>query len=268
MKIRYLIFGLVFVLVVMLGYWLASTAMPRAVARGNPSQVSHLLRQGGIDDEPAPRFRRGERLSLRGDFGAARVGALEGQRVVVFKDQAALKRFLDQMGDRVRLLGRLDALNALRIGFADYDDLLALLNGDEQQSLIFPVQAPFPNEGTVQAGAVALKNHLLDWLGITGDNSDWGKGVLIAILDTGVTANPAFNSNIRSINLVDLPADPTKQNGHGTGGGFDDPWQQFPHPRRGARADIISIRIANDNGQSDSFSWPRASSPRPMPVPG
>ena len=38
----------------------------------------------------------------------------------------------------------------------------------------------------------------------------------IAILDTGVTTNTAFNSSISSINLVDLPTDPSAQNGHGT----------------------------------------------------
>lgn len=254
MQVRPLIFVLGFALVVMLGYWLATTAVPQAAPGGNPARTSDLPGRTVPADEEMPRFRRGERPpAKRGDSEAAKAGALEGQRVLVFKDQAALARFLERMGDQIHLLGRLDALNALRVGFADYADLLAMLDGGEEESFIFPVNDPSPGEGTVQPGAVALGNRLLDWLGISGDNSDWGKGVLIAILDTGVAANPAFGSTIRSINLVDLPADLTNQNGHGTAVASVIIGNNALTPGVAPGAGILSVRIANDNGQSDSF---------------
>jgi hypothetical protein len=254
MRVRHLLFLLGFTLAVMLGYWVATTALPRTTTAGHATRGSQLSSRMVIADETMPRFRRGERLATRqGDVEAALAGALEGQRVLLFKDQAALARFLDKMGDRVRLMGRLDALNALRVGFADYDDLLAMLNGEEEQSFVFPVSDPGPREGTVQPGAVALGNHLLDWLGITGDNSDWGTGVRIAILDTGEVANTAFKSAIQAMNLVDLPSDPSAQNGHGTAVASVIIGSNSLTPGVAPGAEIISIRIANDNGQSDSY---------------
>ena len=254
MRLRHWMWILTFTLVVMLGYWLATTAVPQAAPGSETSKAASPRSPTVIADEALPKFRRGLRLpGTRDDAEASKVGAFEGQRVLVFKDPAALSRFLDKMGDRVHLMGRIDALNALRVGFSDYDDLLALLDGDEQQGFIFPVSAPPPVQGSVQPGAVAMGNRLLDWLGITGDNSDWGKGVRIAVLDTGVANNPAFNASIHSINLVDLPADLTTQDGHGTGVASMIIGHDTLTPGVAPGADIVSIRIADDNGLSDSF---------------
>jgi hypothetical protein len=243
-----------FALVATLGYWLAGTAVPEKTARGNPAPQAAPHRGSALSDEPAPKFRRAERPPAKpGDVEAEMLGALEGQRVLMFKDQAALERFLKRMGEGIDLLGRLDALNALRVGFSDYADLAALLDGDELLSFVFPVTTPPLPDGSVQPGALALGNQLLQWLGITGDHSNAGLGVRIAILDTGVASHPAFQSLIRSINLVDFPADLSTLNGHGTavasliiGNG-----QLTPGVAPGA--EIISIRVADDFGQSNTY---------------
>jgi hypothetical protein len=252
MKFRHLIWLLAFALVATLGYWLAGTAAPPIAKR---AVAPEPVRAKPILDEPMPKFRRGERMPVRhGDVEARSAGALEGQRVLVFKDQDALARFLARAGDRIDIMDRLDALNALRVGFSDYDDLLALLDGDEEQGFIFPVAAPFPGEGSVQPGAVALRNRLLEWLGITGDNSTWGEGVRIAILDSGVASHPAFDALIRSINLVPLPGDPSAQNGHGTAVASMIIGNDGLTPGVAPGSEIISVRIADDSGQSNSFT--------------
>jgi hypothetical protein len=252
MQVRVWHWILGFVLCALLGYWLALSAVPRVVPRSH-SEESPTAPVACTAQEAMPRFGKGERVARQtGDKEALKAGALEGQRVLIFKDKAAMERFLAGMGSGLRLLGRLDALHALRVGFADEGDLLAGLDG-EDLSFIFSVNAPLPVEGSVQPGAVAMGNHLLDWLGISGNNSDAGKGVLIAILDTGVTASPAFASRIRSMNLVDLPSDPAAQNGHGTAVASMIIGNTALSPGVAPGADILSIRIANDNGQSDSF---------------
>ena len=255
MRRRPLILTLGFVVVAMLGYWLAKTAAPRAVLRTkNPrSQTGPQWRV--IADEPAPRFRKEVRSpASRRDDEAIKAGALPGQRILVFKDKSALDAFLKRAGDKVNLMGRLDALNALRIGFSDPDLLASLLAGDEEASLVFPVDVPpAPGDGTAQPGAVALGTGLLDWLGITGDNTAWGRGVRVAVLDTGVTSSRAFASAITFQNLVGLPADLTTQSGHGTAVASMIIGRDSLTPGVAPSADIISIRIANDAGQSDSF---------------
>jgi hypothetical protein len=249
-------YGLIlgFCAVGLLGYWLAGTAMPEAPPRAVSGGKSTPVARKVVVDEPAVRFRKEERpAGFRGDEEATRAGALPGQRVLVFKDAAAMQRFLARAGDSIRLLGRLDALNALRVGFLNPDDLAGLLDGDEESSLIFPVDIPSPGDGSAQAGAVPLGAGLLEWLGIEGDHSAWGSGVKIAVLDTGVAAHPAFGSAISSMNLVELPTDLSLQNGHGTAVASVIIGRGSLTPGVAPGADIISIRIANDLGQSDSF---------------
>ncbi len=244
-----------FAFVAWLGYWLAGTA---ALHRPRANQVNDAgakPRRTVIADEPMPTFRRGERTAkARGDGEAVLEGALPGERILVFKDRKALEDFLKRAGGSVRVMGRIDVLNALRVGFSSYDDLAGLLDGSEQASFVFPVDIPVPKDGTVQPGAVPLGDRLLAWLGVKGDNLNWGNGVRIAILDTGVASSSAFSSKIYSINLVDLPADLSLQNGHGTAVASmiigRDP--MAPGVAPGTEM-VISVRIANDLGQSDSF---------------
>ncbi len=253
MKVRNWAWILVFALVAMLGYWLAGTAVPEKSVREKPAPVV-TPRGRPVADEPAPRFRREDRAPARAvDEEARMLGALEGERVLVFKDQAALSRFLERAGQGIRVLGRLDALNALRVGFSDYADLAALFDGGEELSFIFPVNTPPLPDGSVQPGAVALGNRLLEWLGISSDNSAWGTGVRIAILDTGVASHPAFQSIIRAINLVDFPGDPSALNGHGTAVASLIIGSGALTPGVAPGAEILSVRVANDLGQSDSF---------------
>jgi len=253
MKLRNLLFLLGFVVAGLLGYWLARTAVPRMAHRGGEEPVGNAPWQQ-IVDEQAPKFRGEDReATQRRDYAAAIAGAFEGQRMLVFKDADAMAKFLARAGANIRLLGKIDQLHALRVGFSNYDDLASLLDGGADPSFVFPVSIPAPKDGTVQPGAVPMGSHLLDFLGVTGDNSSWGKGVRVAVLDTGVTANSAFNANITAINLVDLPADPSQQNGHGTAVASMIIGSDPLTPGVAPAADILSIRIADDNGQSDSY---------------
>jgi hypothetical protein len=254
MRRRNLLLFLGFALTAVLGYRLAGTAVRQEPAPSAEKEEARVPKQTVIADEPALQFRKGDRgPSFRRDDEATEAGALPGQRVLVFKDQAALEDFLRRAGDKLRLMGRLDALNALRVGFSNPDDLASLLNGDEESTLVFPVDVPTPGQVSAQEGAVPLGQGLLEWLGITGDNSEWGSGVRVAVLDTGVATSPAFASDISWLNLVDLPGDLTKQNGHGTAVASMIIGQNALTPGVAPGADIVSIRIANDLGQSDSY---------------
>lgn len=255
MRRRHLMLTLGFAAIAMLGYWLAGTAAPRKVARVESSQSVVEPNRRVIADEPPPRFRKEDRgPASRRDDGAIKAGALPGQRILVFNSKSALEAFLKRAGDKIRLMGRLDALNALRIGFSDFNDLASLLDGEAEASYVFPVDVPpAPGDAAAQPGAVALGAGLLDWLGITGDNSTWGRGVRIAVLDTGVTSSRAFTSAISFQNLVDLPANLTAQSGHGTAVASMIIGTDSLTPGVAPGANIVSIRIANDLGQSDSF---------------
>ena len=203
--------------------------------------------------DPALKTKTGQREARnRLDTAAINDGALPNQRVIIFKDQAALEAFLAKLGKGVNLLGRLDKLNALRVGFGNEDDLLGLLDGTEETGMIYPVNIPEISAGA-QAGAAPLGNGLLNWLGVAGDNSLWGKGVKIAILDTGIADHIAFKNAIERINLVPLPTNAADLNGHGTSVASLIFSSNPLAPGIAPGATPLSIRIADDKGSSNSF---------------
>lgn len=187
------------------------------------------------------------------DTSASENGALSNQRAIAFKDEAAMRAFLAKLGDKVKLLGQIDKLNTLLVGFNHLSDLDALLDGEEELSMIFPVNIPsFENVGP-QDGAVALENNLLKWLGVESDNSLWGEGITIAILDTGIADHIAFKNEIQRINLVPLPTDLSTLNGHGTAVASVIFSNNPLAPGVAPSATPLSVRIADDNGNSNSF---------------
>jgi len=198
-------------------------------------------------------FRHANRPAFRSDTEALAGGALPGQRALVFKDRAALERFLAKAAGRLRILGRIDPLNALHVGFLNPDDLAGLLDGTEDQSMVYPAYVPNPKPAITQSGVVGVGDKLLSVLGITSDNSNWGKGVLVAILDTGVSPNSAIGSSVTSLNLVPLPANLADWNGHGTAVASLIVGRDQLTPGVAPAANLLSVRIADDLGQSDTM---------------
>lgn len=235
-------------------YFLTSLAIPE-VKPTPQAEVKKAARSSiPVFEEPI-KFRKAERKgSPTSDLIAADAGAIANQRIVVFKDQAALAAFLAKMGDGVSVLGRLDSLNALLIGFGNEADLTALLDGTEETSFNFPASIPEFESVGPQEGAVEFGDNLLEWLGVEGDNSLWGKGFRIAIIDTGIADHPVFKNAIERINLIPLPENLEDQHGHGTAMGTfvssDHPFAPGVAPA----ATIISIRAAGEDGRSSMFT--------------
>lgn len=233
-------------------YWVTTQLTPE-----KPSATeNNLVQTESVNFSPSGKITpsaQSREVSSHLDREALENGALRNQRALVFKDEAAMQAFLAKLGDKVKILGKIDKLNTLLVGFEDSKDLAALLDGEEELSMIFPVNIPsFENVGP-QDGAVALENNLLKWLGVDSDNSLWGKGITIAILDTGIADHIAFKNAIQRINLVPLPADASSLNGHGTAVASVI-FSNTPYaPGVAPAATPLSVRIADDNGTSNSF---------------
>jgi len=248
MRWRPLIFVAGFLLAAGAGYFIARSAVPEkqedATAQTGRSSRARLPHEVL---EPDPKFRKGDRPVFQTDREAQEAGALVGQRTLVFANRAALEAFLARAGSRVNVMGRLDSLFALRVGFLNYDDLASLLDGSEEIGMIF--SAVFPESETVaaQPGAVPMGNALLEWLGIDGDHSAWGKGVRVAVLDTGVNQHPAFGGQVVSVGISG------DVNGHGTAVASMILGNTSLLPGVAPGSTVISIQVADENGYSDSF---------------
>ncbi len=251
-KIRIPLVVLGFFAMGLLGFMLARSAAPPANKKTSVENESVPLSKFPAREEPMPQFRKATREPVyKSDQEAADAGALLGQRILIFKDREALEAFLKRAGTNISILGKIDALNALRIGFFNADLLAGLLDGQEEISLIFPVEVPTNGEGVAQQGAVPLGANILEWLGITADNSTWGAGIKIAILDTGVLRHSGTNGKISWIDLLGDGAPPTT-NGHGTAVASMINGTNPLAPGIAPSSEVISVRVANNSGSSDS----------------
>lgn len=200
--------------------------------------------------------------------------AIEGEAVLTFADDAAFEEFVAKLrgsGSPIDLLGMLDTLRAVRLGYDDLEDLRALLAGLEDTAIEiaanFVVRIPFypiPDPGAPLPGAgvgAPFRNTALRFLGITrGQNAEWGAGVTVAVLDSGVAEHPTFREGqVRHIGeppdvAVTEPGENVVVDGHGTAvasiiGGSD------PRaPGVAPQVDILSFQLLDANGSSDSFT--------------
>jgi len=194
------------------------------------------------------KIREREQGGYKPDHSAMNEGALANQRALRFGSRGALEAFLKAIeGKGIVVLGSIDALNLLRVGFLDAQQLADLLGDDAEQEYIFP--ANIPGSGSIQEGALGFGTNFLDWLGVQGDRSGWGEGLSIAVLDTGVGTNSQFSNRIILEQLVELPANALEQNGHGTAVASIIASDLGLAPN----ATILSYRIADDQGSSNTF---------------
>jgi len=179
--------------------------------------------------------------------------AIPYERIVTFRDDAAYRAFLDKLANsKARNLGQIDALRAVRIGFDQLSDFSDLgLNPDNQQ-FNYLVSIPEKRELPPQSGLVGFGTTALEFLGITVDNSEWGRGVKIAVIDTGIEPHLALSQDILHINLAEL-GEGASPNSHGTSVAS---LIAGNHPNMmgvAPAADLISVRVADETGYSSSF---------------
>ncbi|MGD7653089.1 MAG: S8 family peptidase [Verrucomicrobiales bacterium] len=180
-----------------------------------------------------------------------------GECILHFPSAEAYAAFAEVINDsNVTLVDQLDPLNAVRISYADPDDLGELLENENitVRNALSSVPDRSVTDDGIEPDAVGFGGELLTWLGIDEDNSQWGAGVRIAILDTGVVPHSALPPLADEINLVDPPADPADTNGHGTAVASIIASNNPFAPGIAPAAELISIRISGDKGVTDSFA--------------
>ncbi|MFK7910637.1 MAG: S8 family serine peptidase [Akkermansiaceae bacterium] len=180
--------------------------------------------------------------------------ALAQERIAVFKSDEAYRKFLASLGQRkFKLLGKSDRLRAVRFGFSRGTSTDGI--DDAELAYNYSVNIPSPPDASAQVGASGFGRDALSWLGVTGDNSQWGKGVTVAVLDSGVNSHIALNQQNGKVSQIALTeVTDSSQLGHGTAVASIISGDHQLTPGVAPASDILSIRITDDSGSSDSFT--------------
>ena len=181
----------------------------------------------------------------------------EDESILRFPTDDSYATFLSAVAQSsIRVVDQLDRLRAIRLGYGDREDLALLLMGENitTYAAIPMVPTPAPAGGREQTGLVGFGNGLLPWLGVTSDNSGWGAGVKVAVLDSGIVPHPDLPRFSKSIAIVPFSADFARTNGHGTAVASLIAGTDVTAPGVAPAAELISIRISDDDGKADSFA--------------
>ncbi len=190
-------------------------------------------------------------------------GARANEAVVTFKDAAALERFLAAAAAAgLEVRARIDGLLTVRVAARSAADLArGLLPFQNEWSeagpnpYVFTPQPP-PAEARAAQRHLAFGNRTLEFLGITGDHGGWGRGVTIAIIDSGVAPDATFApGRVRSL---DLGLGVQAADGHGTAVAALAAGESADAPGVAPAASILSIRVTDTEGLGDTFTVAQA----------
>lgn len=195
-------------------------------------------------------------------------GAREGEVILQFRSAAGLDAARESAKRRgVAILDEDEQLLALRLGFdeaARIEDLLKELDPSENTvdanyDVFVP---PDPSLGAPKNPGqtiVPFENRARAFLGIEGDNSDWGNGVKIAILDTGVVNDGVFApAQVQRISLNAGGQSYADVFGHGTAVASLAVGNNPAALGIAPAADLLSYEVTDRSGRSDSFTLARA----------
>lgn len=117
-----------------------------------------------------------------------------------------------------------------------------------------PKKDPMKPQGDYQP----FGDHALKWLGISGDNSTWGRGVVVAVLDNGITSHPALREDrISRVDLVNEKAGSFESSGHaGHGNAIASIIAGNGGETEGVApsSTLLSVKVLSDEGVGDSFT--------------
>jgi len=194
-----------------------------------------------------------------------RKDARPNELILGFKDAAALRRFLERAGRAgVSVLKQLDRLKLVRVQLNDrsaFEDDLNEHGNDyadlDANLLVFPPTVPQQDE-RVAGAQVPFSNGVAEFLGMSGDASQWGNGVTIAVVDSGVGADATFGpGKVRYLD-VGMGIYPASDDGHGTGVAALISGHSADALGVAQGADVLSIRVTGADGLSDGFTLMQA----------
>ena len=253
---RHTVIGAMLAFCGLVGGWLVRGL---GTAEGPVKVESHAT---NASSKPSRKIRRNAQRPVRDEFRDGTTVELfasskPDEVILRFPSEETYQTFLYTLaGSKIRLVNQLDPLRAMRLKYDDWDQLSSLLNGEQITTYdsLPALPAPSPPLLAAQDGRVGFGDSVLPWLGIHSDNSSWGAGVKIAIIDSGVVPHPDLPGLSESIAITPFPEDLSTTYGHGTAVASLISGNSIFAPGVAPAADLVSIRVGDESGKADSFA--------------
>jgi subtilisin family serine protease len=167
----------------------------------------------------------------------------------------AFRALAESLG--VEVLDAIDSTHMVRVRVRNAELLRRLLregpaalgHAPNYRAHVPPSEPPDAEKRRPQGEYEPFGDEALRWLGLTADNSSWGSGMTIAVLDTGVQDHRALSgATVRSVDL--LEEDPGEG---GDGAGHGVAVASLLHEVAPA-AGILGVRVMSDDGSGSTFT--------------
>lgn len=193
----------------------------------------------------------------------------EREFLAVFRSAHEAERFRKAaLAAGLEVMDSIAGLNAVGVRLSDDVDLYDLLDAAgleavslEQNAVVYLPSNPTPattTPGKTVSAGLPFGSSALDWLGGASRAETWGKGVRVAVLDTGIDAHAALAGvTMARIDLVGDTGTAGDWAGHGTGvatllaGNSKDVQGVAPG------VDILAYRVLDASGTGDTFTVAR-----------
>lgn len=240
---------------------------PNPALANKPGDLSPAAGEGDAKSRTAVAGKPSDSLRAELQRLLVRRNVRPSEAVLTFATREAFQAFLDRAQHHgLTVLGQLDALLTVRVRY----DSLAPLEADLREhgadytniganSLVSVPQKP-AKENRDASVEVPFRNSALTFLGVPADHAAWGRGVRIAILDSGVALDATFGSSrlqYIDIGLGTLPG-VGGEDGHGTSVASLAAGQSVDAPGVAPGSTLLSIRVTDNSGHSDLFTVARA----------
>ena len=177
--------------------------------------------------------------------------AIQNEAIFSFKDKAAYEKFLAEAeAAGLHIKDKNDGMLAVRTSFDDAAALRKYVathpdNGGTFAANYNVTPPPVPADRSASTDR-PFGGSALDFIGVK-DNTTWGQGVKIAVLDSAVSGEAVFGNRLSGVSLA---ADGTTDLGHGTAVASIAGGAQGVAPG----STVLSVGVVASDGMSDSFT--------------
>ena len=156
------------------------------------------------------------------------------------------------------VIDRIDELGAFRVKIYEPAKFTEFLGENDNEFGVYKnvtLKSPTYPDSRMLEVEEPFMGSSMDWLGVRPDRKDAGKGVKVAIIDTGVDTSHDSLSGIKITEISLLNEDDSHGNlGHGTGIASVIAGQTEDFVGIAPSTEILSVRVLNESGEGDSFT--------------